>query len=91
MRQRLALERALLHEPRLALMDEPFTGLDDCAIGIVAARLRQLAANGAIVILATHELELVERLATRIVVIRRAGCLLTSLPAPGCVLAIVLL
>src|SRR5215468_1546541 len=47
MRQRLALERALLHGPRLVLMDEPFTGLDDAAVGIVRDRLHAIAATGA--------------------------------------------
>src|SRR5207302_2992855 len=66
MRQRLALERALLHAPRLALFDEPFTGLDDRSVGVVTARLRELAATGAIVIVATHDLDLAEGLVTRI-------------------------
>ncbi len=70
MRQRLALERALLHRPRLALLDEPFTGLDDRAAETVTARVRQLADDRAIVILATHDLDLAERLITRAVVIR---------------------
>ncbi len=46
MRQRLALERSLMHGPRLVLFDEPFTGLDDRAVGIVSHRLRELAARG---------------------------------------------
>src|SRR5205085_12352807 len=70
MRQRLALERALLHDPRLVLFDEPFTGLDDRAVGIVSDRLRHLAASGAIVVVATHDLDLADGLVTRIALIR---------------------
>ena len=70
MRQRLALERALLHDPRLVLLDEPFTGLDDRAVGLVSDRLRRLAAGGAIVVLATHDLDLADGLVTRVAVVR---------------------
>jgi ABC-2 type transport system ATP-binding protein len=70
MRQRLALERTLLHQPRLVLLDEPFTGLDDRAVRTVAERLRRLAGNGAIVILATHDLDIADGLATRIAIVR---------------------
>jgi ABC-type multidrug transport system ATPase subunit len=70
MRQRLALERALLHGPRLVLLDEPFTGLDDRAVGLVAARLRRLAGGGAILVLATHDLDVADGLVTRVAVIR---------------------
>ena len=70
MRQRLALERALLHRPRLVLMDEPFTGLDDAATGLVRTRLHALSASGAIVVLATHDLDLADGLVTRVVIVR---------------------
>ncbi len=70
MRQRLALERSLLHRPRLVLLDEPFTGLDDRAVGIVSARLRALAAAGAIVLLATHDLDVADGLVDRVVLVR---------------------
>lgn len=79
MRQRLALERALLHTPRLVLLDEPFTGLDDRAVTIVSDRLRTLAARGAIVILATHDLDLADGLVTRVAIIRD-GRLITDEP-----------
>jgi ABC-type multidrug transport system ATPase subunit len=80
MRQRLALERALLHGPRLVLLDEPFTGLDDRAVRIVADRLRRLADGGAIVLLATHDLDLAEGLITRMAIMR-GGRLLADAPA----------
>jgi ABC-type multidrug transport system ATPase subunit len=80
MRQRLALERALLHRPRLVLMDEPFTGLDDRAVGLVSARLRRLASEGAIVILATHDLDLADGLVTRVMLVRE-GRLVADEPA----------
>ena len=80
MRQRLGLERALLHQPRLVLFDEPFTGLDDRSVGTVAARLRGLAAAGAIVLVATHDLDLADGLVTR-VALMRDGRLLSDEPA----------
>ena len=80
MRQRLGLERALLHHPRLVLLDEPFTGLDDRSVGTVSARLRELAAAGAIVLVATHDLDLADGLVTR-VALMRDGRLLSDEPA----------
>ena len=62
MRQRVALERALIHDPRLALLDEPFTGLDDASAAALVARLRALRDSGSIVILATHDLDLADGL-----------------------------
>ena len=70
MRQRLALERALLHEPRLVLLDEPFTGLDERSVGDFVARLRELRAAGRIVLLATHDLDIVDGLLDRAVLLR---------------------
>jgi heme exporter protein A len=80
MRQRLALERALLHGPRLVLFDEPFTGLDDHAVGLVADRLRRLAADGCIVFVATHDLDLADGLVSRVVLVR-GGRILSDGPA----------
>jgi heme ABC exporter ATP-binding subunit CcmA len=55
MRQRLGLERALIHEPRLVLLDEPFTGLDEASRQALRARLETVRAAGGIVILTTHD------------------------------------
>jgi heme exporter protein A len=81
-RQRLALERALVHEPRLVLLDEPFTGLDDEASRGLVGRLASLREGGAIVILATHDLETVERLVDHVAVLRE-GRLLALEAGPG--------
>lgn len=70
MRQRVALERALIHRPRLLLLDEPFTGLDDGSGAALAARLRTLRESGSIIVLATHDLDLVEGLLDRAIFLR---------------------
>ncbi len=70
MRQRVALERALIHGPRLLLLDEPFTGLDDRSAEALAGRLRSLREGGAIVVVATHDLDLAEGLLDRAVFLR---------------------
>ena len=80
MRQRLGLERALLHNPRLVLLDEPFTGLDDRSVGMVRERLRQLARGGAIVLVATHDLDVADGLVTRVALMQN-GRLLSDEPA----------
>jgi heme exporter protein A len=69
MRQRLALERALLHDPRLVLLDEPFTGLDDASVGALQARLVTLRTAGRIVVVATHDLETIEPVVDRALVL----------------------
>jgi heme exporter protein A len=81
MRQRLAIERALLHRPRLALLDEPFTGLDDAATTQLQARIAALRDEGAIVLLTTHDLETIDGLVDRAVVL--AGGRLADLPHGG--------
>ncbi len=83
MRQRLGLERALLHAPRLVLLDEPFTGLDDSAVSLVSERLRRLAADGAIVVLATHDLDLAEGLVSRVALVRDGRLVADEPAAPG--------
>ena len=70
LRQRLALERALIHDPRLVLLDEPFTGLDDESAALLGARLRSLRDAGAIVLMATHDFESADGLIDRMVALR---------------------
>jgi heme ABC exporter ATP-binding subunit CcmA len=76
MRQRLALERALIHDPRLLLLDEPFTGLDDASARALVDRLKELREAGCIVVVTTHDLDVAEVLLDRAAVLRD-GRLLT--------------
>lgn len=70
MRQRVALERALIHRPRLVLLDEPFTGLDDASTAALVQRLLTLRETRAIVVLATHDLDLAEGVLDRAIFLR---------------------
>ena len=65
MRQRVALERALLHDPKLILLDEPFTGLDQASTRALVDRLKDRQRAGCLIVLATHDLDVVDGLLTR--------------------------
>jgi ABC-2 type transport system ATP-binding protein len=69
MRQKVALAGALVHEPRLIVLDEPFTGLDAGAARLVKSVLRERVRAGCSVVMTTHILEVAERMADRIGVI----------------------
>jgi ABC-2 type transport system ATP-binding protein len=79
MRQKVALAGALVHEPRLIILDEPFTGLDAGSARMVKSVLRERVQAGCSVIMTTHILDVAERMADRIGVMA-AGRLL----AEGC-------
>src|ERR1700758_46023 len=66
MRQKVALAGALVHEPRLIILDEPFTGLDAGSARLVRSVLRERVHAGCAVIMTTHILEVAERMADRI-------------------------
>ena len=81
-RQRVLIARALVRRPGMLLLDEPFTGLDDASSGALLGRLRTLRESGAIVILATHDLDLAEGLLDHALFLRE-GRIVESVVTPG--------
>jgi ABC-2 type transport system ATP-binding protein len=71
MRQKVALAGALVHEPRVIILDEPLTGLDAGSARQVKSVLRDRVRAGGTIIMTTHILEVAERMADRIGVIAR--------------------
>jgi ABC-2 type transport system ATP-binding protein len=67
--QRVQLCAALVHDPEVLVLDEPFSGLDPTAVEVMSGVLRDKAADGVPVIFSSHQLELVERLCDRIGII----------------------
>lgn len=71
MRQKVLLAAALLHNPEIVLLDEPFSGLDVDSALILRGLIRDLAARGKVVLFSSHELETVERVSSRIVILHK--------------------
>lgn len=67
--QRVQLAAALVHEPDLLVLDEPFSGLDPVAVDVMSDVLREEAARGVPVVFSSHQLDLVERLCDRVGII----------------------
>ena len=74
MAQRLSLARALLPNPSVLLLDEPFTGLDQAGIAQAEALILEQRAKGAVIILSSHDLSVTERLCDRVLILRRGRC-----------------
>lgn len=70
MKQKLAVISALLHEPKLLIMDEPFVGLDPKASHILKELMRELCKNGGAIFFSTHVLEVAEQLCDKVAIIK---------------------
>jgi len=71
MRQKVLLSAALLHNPELLLLDEPFSGLDVGTGLVLRSLIQELASRGKVVLFSSHELETVERVCSHVVILHR--------------------
>src|SRR5204863_2875028 len=70
MRQKILIAAAVLHNPRIVVLDEPFSGLDVTAARVLKAFVRSLAEDGKMVVFSSHVLEVVEQVCSRVVILK---------------------
>jgi ABC-2 type transport system ATP-binding protein len=73
MRKKLSISAAIIHEPRVLFLDEPFEGIDAVASQLVRSVVNQLVATGVTIFLTSHILEIVEKLCTDVAIIHRGS------------------
>ena len=78
MKQKLAVMAALLHRPRLLMMDEPFVGLDPTAAHLLKGVMRELCSQGTAIFFSTHVLEVAEKLCDNVAIIRSGRLVATG-------------
>ncbi|MDO5331766.1 MAG: ABC transporter ATP-binding protein [Bacillota bacterium] len=71
MKQKLAIIAALIHNPKLVVMDEPFVGLDPMAAHLVKEVMREICDNGGAIFFSTHVLEVAEKLCDKVAIIKQ--------------------
>ncbi|MDZ4196691.1 MAG: ATP-binding cassette domain-containing protein, partial [Candidatus Izemoplasmatales bacterium] len=71
MKQKLVLISALIHEPQVMLLDEPFVGLDPKASFLLKESFKELCAKGTAIFFSTHVLEVVEKLCNKVAIIKQ--------------------
>ena len=77
MKQKLAIVSALIHNPKLIIMDEPFVGLDPKSSHLLKALMREMCDNGGAIFFSTHVLEVAEKLCDKVAIIK-SGKLIKS-------------
>jgi ABC-2 type transport system ATP-binding protein len=70
MRQKVLIAAAVLHNPRIVILDEPFSGLDVSAARVLKAFVRSIAADDKMVVFSSHVLEVVEQVCSRVVILK---------------------
>ena len=70
MKQKLAIISALIHEPKLVIMDEPFVGLDPKAAHLLKELMREICSKGGAIFFSTHVLEVAEKLCDKVAIIK---------------------
>ena len=71
MKQKLAIISALIHEPKLIVMDEPFVGLDPKAAFLLKGIMHDMCENGAAIFFSTHVLDVAEKLCNKVAIIKK--------------------
>ena len=71
MRQKILLSAALLHNPELLILDEPFSGLDVTTALVLRELMQRLAAGGRAIFYSSHVLEVVEKVCSRVLILRK--------------------
>jgi ABC-2 type transport system ATP-binding protein len=72
MRQKILIAAALLHDPDIVVLDEPGSGLDVTSMLVLRSLVQQLAAEGKMILYSSHELEMVERVATNVLILHES-------------------
>ena len=78
MKQKIAIMAALVHNPKIWILDEPLTGLDPNSIFQVKECMKEHAKNGNIVFFSSHIIDVVEKICTKIAIIKKGNILLTT-------------
>lgn len=71
MRQRITIASALLHEPKLLIVDEPMVGLDPQSAHIIKQLFKELTSNGTVIFMSTHSLNVVEEICSKVAIIHK--------------------
>jgi len=81
MRQRVLLAAALLHDPAVLVLDEPFSGLDVDAAFLLRALIEALAERGKMILMSSHRMDVIEALCPRVIILHRGNIVAEGRPS----------